>query len=336
VGHSLESSLVALELVFEHRNYVPSFGILFAAAYYLVWGMNRLTGTQRLIYPVAGLLVVVLAFTTFTRAGIWRDKFTLIEFSLRNHPGSSRTHGEFATMNARHAGDVELAYAHWARAAALNPSSVLELIEMNKVLTKRILALEDQGETAGTGIERAAPPSRFDAPIVVQLDYMKALDRLIAGEISARLADRPVLMGNVAALRTLESCIRAQVPHCAALHERAIDWYLHASGNPRMSGKARAILRLRLARLQVLQGDTEKAVQSVEAAVRADPGHVIYLFELAALHLAREDLDAAERVIAKAEKRTGASGIHRGLLQDLKDDLARARILEKGAASSEQ
>ena len=37
VGHSLESSLLSLELVFEHRNYVPSFGILFAGAYYLPW-----------------------------------------------------------------------------------------------------------------------------------------------------------------------------------------------------------------------------------------------------------------------------------------------------------
>ena len=54
VGHALESSLLSLELVFEHRNYLPSFGILFAAAYYLVRGLDWLAAKPRLIYPLLG------------------------------------------------------------------------------------------------------------------------------------------------------------------------------------------------------------------------------------------------------------------------------------------
>ena len=148
VGHALESSLLSLELVYEHRNYLPSFGILFAGAYYLVRGLDRFVGKPRLIVPVVGLMVAVLAFTTFTRAGVWGDKYTVIEFSLRNHPNSSRTHGEYATSNAQLVGDIELGFKHWARAAELNPSSVLELIEMDKLLAAQILAFEQQGARA--------------------------------------------------------------------------------------------------------------------------------------------------------------------------------------------
>ena len=42
VGHSIESSVIALELVHEHRNYIPSVGLLFAACYYLAALGSRL------------------------------------------------------------------------------------------------------------------------------------------------------------------------------------------------------------------------------------------------------------------------------------------------------
>ena len=41
VGHSMESTVVNLELVHEHRNYVPDFGILFALVYYALAARTR-------------------------------------------------------------------------------------------------------------------------------------------------------------------------------------------------------------------------------------------------------------------------------------------------------
>ena len=336
VGHSLESSLLGLELVFEHRNYVPSFGVLFAGAYYLIWALDRVAGTRRLAYPVVGLLVVVLAFTTFTRASIWSDKDSVMESSLRNHPDSSRTHGEYARAKAGNGGDTELAYRHWARAAELNPSSVLELIEMQKVLVARLLEPAEQGDGGAPASRELPAPTHYGAPLLADPGYLKALDDVLAGEIASRLETRPVLMSNVAALRTLERCIRSKVPRCVALLPRAIDWYVLASRNPRVSGNAQAVLRLKLAKLYALNGETDNAVQSARAAVAADPDHVVYRFELAALYLALADFDAAEQAIAMAEKGTGASAIHRRILQALKKDLEQGRLQAKGASSSQQ
>ena len=79
---------------------------------------------------------------------------------------------------------------------------------------------------------------------------------------------------------------------------RAIDWFEVASENPRMLDKARAILRLGLAKLYAYAGRIDEAVEAAEAAVRTDPGQVHFLFELTALYLTLDDLDAAERTLA--------------------------------------
>ena len=132
----------------------------------------------------------MLASNTFTRAEIWGDEYAVIEFSLRNHPSSSRTHGEYAVVNARQAGDIALAYKHWARAAELNPSSVSELIEMDRVLAVQILAFEQQDQ-AGDSVSAEYPaPTDFRAALVPDLGYLKKLDRVIAEGISTRLETR--------------------------------------------------------------------------------------------------------------------------------------------------
>jgi tetratricopeptide (TPR) repeat protein len=334
VGHALESSVLSLELVFEHRNYLPSFGILFAAAYYLAWGLERVAGNRRLVYSVVGLLGVVLAFTTFTRAGTWSDRFTVIEFSLRNHPNSSRTHGEYAITNAHVSGDIELAYRHWARAAELNPNSVLELIEMERVLAGQILAFERQAGEAGDPSPAHPPPADYRAPMAADLEYLRAIDRIVGEEIATRIETRPMLMGNIVAMRALEECIQTNLAPCVRLLPRTIGWFELASENPRMLDKARAILRLSLAKLYAYAGRIDKAVETAEAAARTDPDQVHFLFELSALHLALGDLDAAERTLSAAEEKLGASGFRNGVLRDLRANLEQARAKENRTHST--
>jgi tetratricopeptide (TPR) repeat protein len=334
VGHSLESSFVSLELVFEHRNYLPSFGIVFALAYYLVSALGRLSNGRRLVYPVVGLLVVVLAFITFIRAGNWGDRFTVIEFSLRNHPNSSRTHGEYAISNAQYSDDVALSYMHWARAAELNPSSVLELIGMDKVLTTQILAFEKQADSAGSKSGKHPAPTDYRAALVSDLDYLKALDDILATEISTRLETRPMPMGNVAALRSLHDCMFARLEPCMALFPRTIKWFELAIDNPRQLEKTRAVLQLGAAKLYALDGQLHRAVETAEAAAKSDPGQVHYLFELASLYLTLGDLDAAQRTIDAAEMQLDYSGFRHGILRVLKHNLEQARNKQKDAKST--
>lgn len=84
-GHLVESTVIPLELYFEHRNYLPSAGLLLAAAVPLAqaWDAHR-----RLLGAALALYLAVLLGSTAHRAWTWGDEGRLLEASARNHPGS--------------------------------------------------------------------------------------------------------------------------------------------------------------------------------------------------------------------------------------------------------
>ncbi len=86
-GHLIESTVVPLELYFEHRNYLPMVGPLFALAY-LACATPR-----RYLYAAVALLVVWIcsaAFLTRYNAGIWGDRGKLTLVWARQSPDSIR------------------------------------------------------------------------------------------------------------------------------------------------------------------------------------------------------------------------------------------------------
>jgi hypothetical protein len=100
-GHVLESTVIPLELYFEHRNYLPSAGLVIALVLGLgVWilnlrQVNRLKGTLALVLIMSwvGWLGVVSA----VESRVWGDPraFSIAAFTER--PGSLRARQEIAT-----------------------------------------------------------------------------------------------------------------------------------------------------------------------------------------------------------------------------------------------
>ncbi|MEM7469225.1 MAG: hypothetical protein AAF387_20400, partial [Pseudomonadota bacterium] len=90
VGHALESSFMPLELVHEHRNYLPSFGLIFAAT----WVINDLLAAEnsqqyRRVVAIVGIFV--FGGLTMLRAVSWSDPVTLATVEAENHPNSMRS-----------------------------------------------------------------------------------------------------------------------------------------------------------------------------------------------------------------------------------------------------
>ncbi len=86
-GHLIESTVVPLELYFEHRNYLPMVGPLFALAY-LVFAVPR-------NYRNAAVAILVIwlgtaALLTRYNAGIWGDRGKLALVWARQSPNSIR------------------------------------------------------------------------------------------------------------------------------------------------------------------------------------------------------------------------------------------------------
>ncbi len=94
VAHSMESSVFALEMVFEHRNYLPSAGLALLAAVWIVRLATRFDGMPLLLIPCAILMVLTLLLVVRTHA--WKDEVTLARFNVINHPESPRANFFYA------------------------------------------------------------------------------------------------------------------------------------------------------------------------------------------------------------------------------------------------
>lgn len=94
VAHSIESSFLPLELYFDHRNYLPSFGILLALAGLFHWSCNRLSltpGRQATVgAAVLGTLSALLAWQAWQQVQVWRSMDSIVEQALNHRPDSTR------------------------------------------------------------------------------------------------------------------------------------------------------------------------------------------------------------------------------------------------------
>lgn len=89
IGHSLESTIVPLELVFEHRNYLPLFGVALIVFYYLLLPQFS-PKTFRLRVIASILLIGLFSLLSIHRSHIWSDPIQLDIEAVRRHPESPR------------------------------------------------------------------------------------------------------------------------------------------------------------------------------------------------------------------------------------------------------
>jgi hypothetical protein len=87
VGHSLESSTIPLELYFEHRNYVPIIGPIFALCYTVF----VLGGRYRVISRVAlAAYTSICAGVLFTTTSMWGKPLLAASYWYNHNPSSVR------------------------------------------------------------------------------------------------------------------------------------------------------------------------------------------------------------------------------------------------------
>ncbi|MFT4047578.1 MAG: hypothetical protein QM661_12910 [Solimonas sp.] len=93
-GHVLTATVIMLELVFEHRNYFASAGLLLAVASLLAIEPGlRLPLARK---AIAGAFIAACAFTTFLRAQEWSNPLRLAYAEALKQPDSPRAQYELA------------------------------------------------------------------------------------------------------------------------------------------------------------------------------------------------------------------------------------------------
>jgi protein O-mannosyl-transferase len=149
IGHSMESSVLALELVHEHRNYLPVLGLLVPFFYYLLFPLRHLKSLAARRVTAASY-ILLLAAITFLRADQWRDQTVMMEREVEHHPSSIRANIEVAAMYLTiPASSQQMArqlyargYTYYSHASSLAASDTLGLFGLIMLNAKYSVPLE--------------------------------------------------------------------------------------------------------------------------------------------------------------------------------------------------
>ncbi|MFP4168036.1 MAG: tetratricopeptide repeat protein [Desulfonatronovibrionaceae bacterium] len=103
INHAVEASIFPLELVFEHRNYLPSMFLFLPVALALARGINyyKTRGkkpTQWLLVSFAALLIFLFSTGTYVRNMAWANDKILWEDAIEKAPNSARPHNNLALL----------------------------------------------------------------------------------------------------------------------------------------------------------------------------------------------------------------------------------------------
>lgn len=258
----LTGTILPLELVYEHRNYFASFGLLLAVVPMLAVPMTHFMALPRRVL-LCGLLVLWTGETAMT-ASSWGNPLTLAETLAERAPDSPRAQYELGRIYVIYSNYdpaspfTKLAYAPLERAAALPGSSILPqqaLIFMN---------------------------SRMHLPI------KNAWWTSMIAKLKAR---RPGVQDE-SSLGALTQCARDG--ECYLPRSRMIEAYLAALSHPNPS--ARLLAMYGDYAWNVL-GDHALGERMTAEAVKATPGEPAYHITLARMLAVQGDYPGVQRQV---------------------------------------
>lgn len=268
-GHALESSIFPLELVHEHRNYLPGVGICFGLACAIVLLGHRWQAARLTVFA-GGAAILVFGAITFIRAGDWSDPVTLALVEAERNPDSFRTVYELGRaqygLYLMH-GDEQnyrAALATIEHAAALDSEAKRPLLELIKIAYRR-------GVVPRPDI-RAALLERYATALFRHNDWVD--------------------------LQRLADC-RAR-PDCPIPHALIIDLYAAALSNDTVTAHARARLMSDFAVFYVnVLGDLQPAIALLDDAIALRPAEIRYrVLLIDTLVLAHDDERALAAIAA--------------------------------------
>jgi len=299
-GHAMESTVFALELAFEHRNYLPSYGVVFCVVY-LSHQLLQLKTSRlsfKLLLALSALTGVFV--TTYTRASIWADEATIAVFDLRNHPKSVASQMMYAHYLEKKRQPLEDIYDHLRIAAQLSDTGATAIIHLYRVI-KRIEKSIEKSPTAWQ--EPAALPERFDAKLIINGSYIKLLAELIDVEIQRRLQGSVAAHRAAILLQEISECAVASQPGCQQIIPETLRWLALMEKNASYTSTSRARVYFSLAKLKAYNREFGSAIHYLDRAIATQPNNYHLLVEKVNLYLTTDNLDEAERVIMELEAR---------------------------------
>ena len=277
VGHSIESSILPLELVHEHRNYLPAMGLLLALFHTLL-GSSFKAISRKITFCLVTMLLLVFTLVTSIRAGQWGDEIMWCYYQVQHHPESPRANYELARIYALmleepdFRGDKQVLYEgareHFLKANRLQDGAVEALISV----------------------------------VLLDSTYGKMTEVNLLLELYHKLATAAPGATGALAMRALLRChSRGVCKVDGAIISTAIDSLMN---NPGLAGRDAALLLYTISEyLRVYVHDYPQARTAVERSIRLDPDGIQQQLLLAAILIETGEHAAAQQQLDRIRER---------------------------------
>lgn len=135
VSHSLESTVLPLEIAYEHRNYLAFIGLYLWIAIFLFPGQEKKRWEMPRLFFAASF-IVACGLITSLRSLQWSDEFQRSQAEVGHHPDSARANYQAATVILQRTYEsrvsnpfaYQMVQFHFKRAAELNSDAKAPLV----------------------------------------------------------------------------------------------------------------------------------------------------------------------------------------------------------------
>ena len=127
----IESSIIGLEIIFEHRTYLPSIGFMLAITVILY----QLIDSKGVRIAVLTSLLVLLSIGTLKQNQLWGSPALLLENTVKKYPKNARAYNNLANFYF-HEEAYEKALENARKALALNPELTATRVNTGAILAR--------------------------------------------------------------------------------------------------------------------------------------------------------------------------------------------------------
>jgi protein O-mannosyl-transferase len=267
IGHAMESTFLPLELVHEHRNYLPLFGILLAVVSVLVRILEKPGPAKTLGITLIVTMLVYFPFVTALRADMFGDEVRRSQVEAQHHRGSARAQHEAGRVLAglEESGSASspqysLAKAHYELAGQLDPNLKMSLLGLMHLNCQAGIAVEQLWVTELQRRLRDTPFAPGDRNILYSLKEMT-----IAGSLCLERPEADSLFAAALANPGVSPGVRAMILSWHAdylwLHEKDLPAAFAALGQSLTLVPSNTSNRFKLAQLRLIAGERAQARQ---------------------------------------------------------------------------
>jgi len=269
VAHLVESTVIMLELVHVHRNYVAYVGPILAG----VVGCRSVLAREaaKLAPPIAITVTILLSLVTAQRAQQWGHPLEQAAFEVHHRPNSPRANYELGRLYFIAAKDQKNE----------------RLRQEARKYFKRAMELDTNA---------------INAPVALLIvDGGRHVDESVPAKLSLleRLKSSPLSPSDVHYLRSIVDC--QQYVSCRRSPQDIIDIFASALSHPSLKNRVKANLLSILGMYYATHlGDIPACLRTMREAVSLMPDDPNYRLNLVHAYLVAQNLDEAKKTLEEA------------------------------------